>query len=336
MDNKLRETLVDYMNFLGILYGFTECRKFIELYDYLKFKSENGDLTEFENRDIDSRINPFLYLENGETIISIAIPYYREYSTYNQKFSKYTQGEDYHKVVLSYLEKIAYFIEMSGYEFKLFCDTNNLPERYIAYLCGIGHIGRNSLIYTSEYGSYVFLGEIITNAKLSVKNSYEYYKKKFDDISLFRECGICKKCLYKCPNKILFDKNFRLCVSNLTQQKKLSMYEMNKLNNMIFGCDICQDECIKNKNIKYSFIDEFDTLKFIENISDEDIVNMDNSFFKNNFKKLACSWRGKKILKRNSLIRNMNNKEFLHSLSLENNEELNNYKNLFLYNNFEE
>lgn len=336
MDNELRKTLINYMDSLDILYGFTECRKFIELYDYLKIKSDRRYLTEFESLDIENRVNPFLYLENGETIISIAIPYYRENSSYNKMFSKYTQGEDYHKVVLSYLEKISHLIELNGYEYRLFCDTNNLPERYIAYLCGIGHIGRNSMVYTSKYGSYVFLGEIITNAKLSTTNSYGYYKRKFDDIGLFEECGICKKCLHKCPQKVLFDKNFRLCVSSLTQQKKLESHDLEGLNGMIFGCDICQDECPKNKSVEYSRVDRFDVLEFIKNISDEDIINMNNSFFKENFKKVACSWRGKKILKRNSLIKNRYNKDFLCRLSLENNEELNNYKNLFLDNNFGE
>lgn len=326
---KLKEQLMDYMDSLDIPYGFVECRRFLELKLYFDLKVQKNYLTEFEDYDVENRINPFLHYNEGKSIISIGVPYLRKDEEYNDLFSKYTQGDDYHKVVSLYLHSIGDIIKNHGYDYKIFCDTNKLPERYIAYLSGVGHIGRNSLLYTEKYGSYVFLGEIITNAILCESKPFEYYENKFNYINEFKECGICKRCLYKCPNKVLFEKNFRTCISNLTQQKRLSKEECNNLNSMIFGCDVCQDNCPKNKNIDYSHIDMFKVKDFIKNISDEEILNMDNKFFFENFKGVACSWRGKKTLIRNVIIKNKKNKEFLSGINFSS-EELNNYRDLFL------
>lgn len=331
IDFDLKNKIIEFIESLNIFcYGFTECRRFDELTDYFKIKFEKGYITEFEDGSIENRINPFLYFENGKTIISIAVPYLREDNFYNEKFSKYTNGLDYHFVVNNYLKKICEFIEGFGYECKSFCDSNNLPERYIAYLCSVGHIGRNSLLYTKRYGSYVFLGEIITNAKLCDEMPFYFYKEKCKKINEFNECGKCSNCLKKCPNQVLEDKDFRKCISNLTQQKNLDLNEMEKLNGMIFGCDICQDVCPKNRNVEFSFEKHFDTLEFLKNITDEEIVNMNNSYFKNNFKKSSCSWRGKNLLKRNVIIKNKKDIKFIESLKFKDNEYLNYYKNIIL------
>lgn len=325
--------LIKFIESLNIFdYGFTECRVFEELREYITCKKNSNHLTEFEDKDVENRINPFLSFENGKTIISFAFPYLIEGENYNKYFSKYTQGKDYHYVVSSYLKKICDFIESRGYSSKYFCDTNNLPERYIAYLCGVGHIGKNSLLYTKNYGSYVFLGEIITDCILfdSENSNGEFYIEKFKDMKDFKFCGDCTRCLKSCPNDVLRIKNFNKCVSNLTQKKSLNDDEINNLNGMIFGCDVCQDSCPKNKNIKYSNIEDFKIEKFIEDMDDSVIMSMDNKYFKENFKKISCSWRGKNLLKRNVIIKNKNNIDFIRKLNLGNVEYLNYYKNKML------
>lgn len=330
VDLELREKLSEFIRSMGIeCYGFVECRRFEEIREYLLSKFNKGYITEFEESDIEKRIDPFLYFKEGKSIISIAIPYLRE-GEYNLNFSKYTNGLDYHFVVNSYLKRVCEFIEGFGYECKQFCDSNNLPERYIAYLCSVGHIGRNSLIYTQKYGSYVFLGEIITNAELCYKMPFSFYKKKQEKIKEFEFCGKCVECLRKCPNSVLGIKNFKKCISNLTQQKNLTEEEMERLNGMVFGCDICQDVCPKNSNIEYSFEKDFDTLEFLKNITDKEIALMNNSYFKNNFKKSSCSWRGKNLLKRNVIIKNKKDFNFIQGLDFGENEYLNKYKNIIL------
>ncbi len=333
LDIKLREGLINLFESLNIFhYGFTPCRKFFELKSYFESKVKNSHLTEFEEKDVEKRINPFLYFENGKTIISIAIPYLHNNENYKKDISKYTQGMDYHFVVSDYLNKVCNFIKEFGYNCKYFCDTNNLPERYIAYLSGVGHIGRNSLLYTKKYGSYVFLGEIITNVVLCEEKPNSYYEEKFREISEFRKCGKCYSCIKNCPNNVLIEKNFNKCVSNLTQQKHLNSEEMKNLNEMIFGCDVCQDSCPKNKVIDYAFDERFKIQEFLKDVDDKTIINMDNKYFKENFKKLSCSWRGKNLLKRNVMIKNRENLKFLEKLNFDNVDYLNNYKNTLLNN----
>ncbi len=331
--NSFKSELIKFIESLNIfVYGFTKCRVFEELREYMVNKARLNHLTEFENSDVEKRINPFLSFENGKTIISVAIPYLCENANYNKYFSKYTQGIDYHYIIGKYLKKICEFIEGEGYRCKYFCDTNDLPERYIAYLCKIGYIGRNSLLYTKDYGSYVFLGEIITDCVLfeELDSSDEYYEKKYRNLVNFKNCGECNICLKCCPNDVLTPKKFYKCISNLTQKKELNDHDINCLNGMIFGCDICQDSCPKNKNIRYSDNAFFGVEKFIENIDDDTIINMDNKFFKDNFKKLSCSWRGKNLLKRNVIIKNKNNIDFIKKLNFNDIEYLNHYKNKLL------
>lgn len=333
LDIKLREGLINLFEYLKIFhYGFTSCREFFELKSYFENKVKNLYLTEFEEKDVEKRINPFLYFENGKTIISIAIPYLHKNENYKKDISKYTQGMDYHFVVFDYLDKVCNFIKEFGYDCKYFCDTNNLPERYIAYLSGVGHIGRNSLIYTKRYGSYVFLGEIITNGILCENKPNSYYEEKFKEVLEFKKCGKCYNCIKNCPNNVLIEKNFNKCVSNLTQQKHLNLEEMKNLNGMIFGCDVCQDSCPKNKVVDYAFDERFKIQEFLKNVDDKTIINMDNKYFKENFKKLSCSWRGKNLLKRNVIIKNKEDLEFLENLNFNNVDYLNNYKNTLLNN----
>lgn len=96
------------------------------------------------------------YMEEGKTIISIAFPYLWVENNIENGFSKYTKGFDYHRVVKKYLDRICDFIKSNGGEAISFVDSNTLPERYIAYLSGVGFIGRNNMIITEKYGSYVF------------------------------------------------------------------------------------------------------------------------------------------------------------------------------------
>ena len=307
--------------------GFIKCRRFNELENFYKERKELNLQNEFEEDDIEKRIDPNQYLENGKTIISIAFPYLTSKSnTTNNGFSVYTKGMDYHYVVNKYLKIICEIIESYGGTAKSFVDSNSLPERYIAYLSGIGFIGKNNLIISKKYGSYVFLGEIITDLEL-----YDDDKRTLEELNLFKECGNCKKCYMVCPTKAINSnkKNCNICLSYITQKKDLADWEMEKLDGRMFGCDTCQLVCPYNINTTLSEIPEFLPFEFMINKNDNFIINMGNKQFKENFKNTSCGWRGKNILKRNALIRS---KLYLKSsdLSKEQNFDspyLNEYKN---------
>ena len=316
----VKRDIINYCFSLGIdSVGFIKCRQFNELKKfYLERKNLNLE-NEFEEKDIEKRINPLGYLEEGKTIISIAFPYLalkKKSDTenlsiqvkddgiinqeYNNAFSMYTRGLDYHYVLNKYLNEIAKIIEGYGGKAKVFVDSNTLPERYIAYLAGVGFIGKNNLLITKKYGSYVFLGEIITDLEF-----YDEDKGTFKDINSFKECGECNRCYRECPTKAInkVRKNCNICLSYLTQKKDLKDWEMEKLDGRLFGCDSCQNKCPYNEDIEYSKIKEFKSFDFMDNPNEEFIINMSNAEFKENFKKTSCGWRGKNILKRNALIR---------------------------------
>lgn len=302
----MKKKIEEFCNSLGLdTLGFTECRVFEELREFYEFRKENKLENEFEESDIEKRINPKIYMEDGKTIISIAFPYYQgeEYLKINNGFSIYTMGGDYHTVVNSYLNKICEFIKELGFEALSFVDSNSLPERYIAYLSGVGFIGKNNMIITERYGSYVFLGEIITNLELEPNFTFE--KRNFSKIASFKHCGDCEICYKECPTKSInsFKKNCNICMSYITQKKEIEDRFLKIMNGRLFGCDSCQLKCPYNRLVAISNIDGFKIKEFMRSINTEEIINLTNGAFKESFKSTSCGWRGKNLLIRNALIK---------------------------------
>ena len=290
-----KEKITTYCNKLGLdLIGFTECRIFDELREKYKNRKEKNLQNEFEEDDIEKRINPFVYMEKGKTIISIAFPYMYEKVQYSKiYFSKYTLGKDYHEVVESYLKQICDYIKSIGGEAVSFVDSNSLPERYIAYLSGIGFIGKNNMLISKKYGSYIFLGEIITDLKIE------------SDEPIKNGCGECEICIKACPTGAICksgENNSNICLSYITQKKDIEEEWFEKFKGRMFGCDTCQNVCPYNKNAEKSNIDEFKPLDFMKDIDMEYIINMGKKEFNDKYKLTSCGWRGKNIIQRNLLI----------------------------------
>lgn len=297
----LKEKINEYCNSLGLdTIGFIKCRRFDELINFYSFRKENGLENEFEESEIEKRINPNWYMKEGKAIISIAFPYLWVENNIDNGFSRYTKGLDYHRVVRSYLDKICEFINKLGGKAIPFVDSNTLPERYIAYLAEVGFIGKNNMIITEKYGSYVFLGEIITDLELGKEDV-----RKFEEIKEYKECGTCTKCQKECPTKsINVNKiNPNICSSYITQKKELSDIDIKLLKGKIFGCDICQNVCPYNIDINYSSIIEFKPLEFMCDLETEIYADINNKFFKENIAKTSCGWRGKNVIKRNAIIK---------------------------------
>lgn len=296
-----RKEIIEFCENLNLdTIGFVKMRKFTELKElYLKRKDEKSE-NEFEEEDIDKRINPFVYMEEGKTIISIAFPYSTSKEYEENGFSIYTKGMDYHRVVSFYLEKICNFLIEKGYKAKALVDSNTLPERYIAYLAEIGFIGKNNMLITKKYGSYVFLGEIITDLELGLEE-----KNRFLELEKYRECGECNICFKECPTKAInnFKRNTNICVSYLTQKKDLNDKEIKLLNGRVFGCDSCQKKCIYNEGIEKTQIKEFEPFEFMKKEDLDFLIQMSNGEFKETFKNTSCGWRGKNTLIRNGIIR---------------------------------
>lgn len=299
-----KQSIIKFCNEIGIdLVGFSKMRIYEELRPYYLLKKKNNLFNEFEEKDIEKKINPFYYMKDGKTIITLAFPY--KYTTPNYEknyFSIYTLGMDYHKVISIYLKKVCNYIQSIGGKSIFLVDNNNLPERYIASQSGIGFIGKNNILITKKYGSYVFLGEIITDLDIE------------PDIPMIREqgCGNCNLCIEACPTKCLNyhgEANFNKCLSYITQKKDIDDKWLFKFGGRLFGCDTCQRVCPHNYNVEISNINEFKPFDFMINVNEEEILNMNNKTFNELYRKTSCGWRGKNILKRNTLINLANNNE---------------------------
>lgn len=300
----MRQKIEGFCKGLGLdTIGFIPCRRFDELEAYYKERQVLGLQNEFEGKELEERLSPFHYMEEGKTIISIAFPYdYEEVEDIPQienGFSVYTKRLDYHRVVKKYLEQISAFIESLGGKAIALVDSNTLPERYIAYLAGLGFIGKNNMLITKKYGSYVFLGEIITDLKLDCED-----QRVHSQLTEFVECGNCNQCLKECPTKSINPNrcNPNICLSYLTQKKTLTTREIKLLKGNVFGCDFCQLKCPYNEAAEKSSIEDFRRLVYME---DETMTyaGMDNAFFKEKVSGTSCGWRGKNVIRRNAIMR---------------------------------
>ena len=296
----LKQQIEAFCRDIGLeCFGWIPCRCFDELKDFYQMRQERKLQNEFEPKEIEKRINPFLYMEDGKAILSIAFPYNDGAALVDNGFSVYTKRLDYHRVVKKYLEQIAEFIRTLGGEAMTFVDSNDLPERHIAYLAGLGFIGKNNMIITEQYGSYVFLGEIITNLEIPCEEQGVY-----QDIKQHKECGSCENCLKVCPTKSINTQrcNPNICLSYLTQKKELTMQEIKLLRGNVFGCDFCQLKCPYNEAAQKSALEDFITLAYMEEAPSV-YAAMDNAFFKQKVSGTSCGWRGKNVIKRNAILR---------------------------------
>ncbi|MGL5972337.1 MAG: epoxyqueuosine reductase [Oscillospiraceae bacterium] len=224
-----------------------------------------------------------------KSVIVMSFPYYSKKIT-NGNISIYARVEDYHKVVKKILDPVVKNLNKSfyGHRFLIFIDSSPISEVDFAIKAGLGVKGKNNLLITKDYGSYVFLASIITTLKL--KES----KPNYDP------CISCDLCIKKCPgdaiknNKVVKEK----CLSHITQKKGvLSEEEENliKVNKTLWGCDICQEVCPHNKIVEDSYIKGF-----LDNI----INNLDYDNVDETYKKRAYGFRGKNVLIRNLDILN--------------------------------
>ena len=218
-----------------------------------------------------------------KSVIMLLAPYYSgEYKEKN--ISLYAVPKDYHlyfKMLYSRLEKK---LEESfcGYTFKGFSDHSPIGEIWAAARAGLGVIGDKYQLINEKYGSYTFIGEIITDMDFL---EYDRHEIKY--------CSHCGACSAACPVK-------DGCLSEMTQRKgKIDEItsELIKKTGIVWGCDICQSSCPMNKNAAFTPI-KFFLENLTPRISFEEISNMSKA----DFSERAYSWRGKKTILRNLSI----------------------------------
>lgn len=297
----LKKFIIDKSKELNIdMIGFTDGGPLKNIEEYLNYRFKNNRYTEFEEADIKKRIDPKLTMPNCNTIIVIALSYnvdYNEKPDYEFKgsLSKSSWGIDYHKVLKNKLELLVDEIKkVKDFDYKSFVDTGPLVDRELAYKAGIGYYGKNCSIINEKYGSFIFIGYMLTDLEIE-----EY------DIPVESQCGECDLCLKACPTNAL-DNSYRLnprkCISYLTQTKEEIDDELKgKMGIKIYGCDTCQMVCPQNKFINKSCHEEFLPTVTKGALDLKELLTISNREFKQKYGHMSGSWRGKGVLKRNAI-----------------------------------
>lgn len=305
--NQLNQYIIESSKKINIdICGFTDGEPLTNLEEYLLHRKNNGLQTEFEEKDINKRIDPKLTMPNCKSIIVIGISYNVNlnkakrtvplaYESLKGLLSKSTWGIDYHLVLKEKMKLLVQDIKkVADFEYKYFVDTGPLVDRELARKAGIGYFGKNCSIINDKYGSFIFLGYILTDLELE-------YSKEIEE-----KCGDCELCLKACPTGALespYTLNPKKCISYLTQTKDNIHNSLRiKMGMKIYGCDTCQLVCPKNKDIKIPNHEEFMPVETGGYINIEELLHISNREFKKKYGHMAGSWRGKTIFKRNAII----------------------------------
>ncbi|WEV60252.1 tRNA epoxyqueuosine(34) reductase QueG [Streptococcaceae bacterium ESL0729] len=299
----LKKEIIRLANDLNIQkIGFARADNFETMRASLEEQKAKGHTSGFEHKNLDERLNPDLTLKGARTIISVALAYPNkllekpEKTNYRRgSFARASWGIDYHTIMQGKLDLLITGIKdlISGLDYKAFVDTGPLIDVAVAARAGLGFIGKNGLLVTREYGSYVYLGEIITDLELAPDSPVDY------------GCGDCTRCLDFCPTKALLGDgrmNAQRCLSFQTQNKGILLEEYReKMKTVIYGCDICQMVCPYNKGIDSHFHPQMEGNPELVQPELLPFLDLTNKEFKEKFGTLAGSWRGRNVLQRNAI-----------------------------------
>jgi len=301
----LQHELVAYAMSIGIdKIGFTTAAPFTELKNRLRRQQELGYQSGFEESDIEKRTEPLQLLDGAESIVAIAVAYpsRMQNAPVGKKgarrgiFCRASWGIDYHTALRERLTLLSAWLKerVEGVRIESMVDTGALVDRAVAERAGIGWSGKNCAIITPEFGSYVYLGELVTNIPFAPD-------KPMED-----ECGDCRLCLDVCPTGALIEGgqlNAQRCIAFLTQTKGTLPDEFRThIGNRLYGCDTCQTVCPKNKG-KINWIhEEFKPDPELAKPLLTPLLKISNREFKDKFGHISGSWRGKKPIQRNAIL----------------------------------
>ena len=214
------------------------------LENWLK-KNMHGEMQYMENH-FDKRLDPRLLVDGAKSVISLALNYYtpnEQVDPLGPKISKYAYGNDYHHVIKDKLKLLLEAIsenigEVNG---RGFVDSAPVLDKAWAKKAGLGWIGKNGNLLNKKAGSFFFLAELIVDLEL-----------EYDIEPTADHCGTCTNCIDACPTDAIvapYIVDGSRCISYLTIELKneIPTEFKGKMDNWMFGCDICQDVCPWNK-----------------------------------------------------------------------------------------
>lgn len=302
---QLKEEIIAYSKHIGIdKIGFASADPFTVLKTRLEEQQRLGYESGFEKGGIDERTEPTVLLPEAKTIISIALAYPSKMKNPPKSvkgnrrglFCRASWGEDYHHILRRKLKALETFIfeRMPEEKCLSMVDTGELSDRAVAERAGIGWSGKNCAIITPEFGSYVYLGEMITTITLP------------PDTPIEDQCGSCNKCVDACPTSALVQGgqlDSTKCIAFLTQTKEMLPEQYRKkIGNRLYGCDTCQVVCPENKGKDFHHHEEMEPDPEVVKPKLMPLLTISNKEFKEKFGKISGSWRGKKPIQRNAII----------------------------------
>lgn len=284
--------------------GIASPDPFVTLKANIERSRAAGYASGFEPKDIEKSADPSLIFEQPQSIIAIGVAYHSKMENAPKSeagsrrgiMARSAWGDDYHHVLRDRLTRLEGWLaeRVPHLRVKSMVDTGELVDRAVAERAGIGWSAKNCSVISPELGSFIFLGEIITNIPFT------------PDMPITEQCGSCNKCIEACPTGALVGPgqlNAQSCVSYLTQTKHtLPDFFMKKIGNRLYGCDTCQIVCPKNKGKNWTQHEEFKPDPEIAKPLLLPLLDMTNKEFKAQFGHTSAAWRGKKPIQRNAII----------------------------------
>lgn len=265
------------------------------LENWLK-QSFNGKMAYMENH-FDKRLDPRKLVDNAKSVVSLLLNYYptETLNSETPKISKYAYGDDYHFVIKDKLKALMQAIQLEIGEVggRVFVDSAPVLDKAWAKKSGLGWVGKNSNLIHPKNGSFFFIAELILDLELEADGPMKDY------------CGSCTKCIDECPTDAIvapYIVDGSKCISYLTIELKdqiLPNQFKGKMEDWIFGCDICQDVCPWNRFSKPTSENRFRPSADLLNMNKADWKDLTEEIFTVLFKSSAVKRTKFQGLKRN-------------------------------------
>lgn len=266
------------------------------LENWLK-NNHHGEMTYMANH-FDKRLDPRLLVEDAKSVVSLTLNYFtptKQFDVNAPKISTYAYGTDYHTVIKDKLKELMAFIndnigEVSG---RCFVDSAPVMDKAWAQKSGLGWRGKNSNLISKDAGSFFFLAELIIDLDLEYDNPFAA-----------DHCGSCTRCIDACPTDAIiapYTVDGSKCISYLTIELKneIPTEFKGKMENWMFGCDICQDVCPWNRFATPHQEPAFEPALALLELKKEELIEMTDDVFKKVFKSSAVKRTKFTGLKRN-------------------------------------
>jgi epoxyqueuosine reductase len=257
-------------------------------------KGLHGKMRYMENY-FDKRIDPTLLVDGAKSVVTLLFNYYtpdKQQDEAAPKISRYAYGEDYHKVVKKKLFSLMTSLqeqtgEISG---RAFVDSAPVMDKAWAVRSGAGWMGKNTNVIRPHAGSWFFIAELIIDLELEPDGPIKDY------------CGTCTRCIDACPTDALsaYQIDATRCISYLTIELREAIPAefKGKMDNWMFGCDVCQEVCPWNRFAEKHKEAAFEPYEDLLTLTKEDWEDLSHEVFTRVLGKSAVERVGFEGLKR--------------------------------------